>query len=94
MVEKDTVLVQNEAKSLGGLELKEGHYRMEADLIVVDEQSMSRKDGRGTMYIIQVHIPQAHAVAQIFSDVPSVMIQGFTLGVYKGQVSLKVVKKA
>lgn len=71
-----------------------GHFHMEADLIVVDEQSMSRKDGRGTMYIIQVHIPQAHAVAQIFSDVPSSMIDSFTLGVYKGQVSLKVVKKA
>lgn len=90
----DKVLVEQEAKTLGGFELHPGHFRMEADLIVVDEQSMSRKDGRGTMYIIQVHIPQAHAVAQIFSDVPSVMVEGFTLGVYKGQVSLKVIKKA
>jgi hypothetical protein len=72
---------------------KDGRFHMEADLIVVDEQSMTRKDGRGVMYIVQVHIPQAHAVAQIFSDVPSVMIAGFGLGVYKGQVSLRVIKK-
>jgi hypothetical protein len=74
-------------------EVLDGKFKLSADLIVVDEQSMSRKDGRGTMYIIQVHIPQAHAVAQIFSDVPASMVAGFTLGVYKGQVSLKVIKK-
>lgn len=81
---------------VGGIEgeVKDGMFHLDADLIVVDEQSMTRKDGRGVMYIIQVHIPQAHAVAQIFSDVPSVMIAGFGLGVYKGQVSLRVIKKA
>lgn len=71
-----------------------GQFQLAVDLNVIDEQSMQRKDGRGTMYIIQVHIPQAHAVAQIFSDVPMAMIEGFTLGVYKGQVSLKAIKKA
>lgn len=86
--------MEKDLASVGAFEGKDGRFHMEADLVVVDEQSMTRKDGRGVMYIIQVHIPQAHAVAQIFSDVPSVMIAGFGLGVYKGQVSLRVIKKA
>jgi hypothetical protein len=71
----------------------DGKFQIVADLQIIDSSSMTRKDGRGVMYIYQVHIPQAHSVVQIFADFPVSECAGFTVGAYKGTASIRPVRK-